>query len=95
MGAFAKINKGNSHKQDYRQHYNSRLVILNSYKTSSYIRRNQKVRMKLYIVKTRNKYTYQDLECILSVTKSTIVKFLNGGDLREEILVKIEKFLNN
>lgn len=95
MRTNTKINYENSNKKNFNRRYNSDLVMLYNYKTRSYIRRNQKARLKLHIIKTRLKYTYKDLERVVKVKERTLMSLLNGRDINEDNLVKIEKFLNN
>lgn len=82
-------------KLNYKRNYGSDTVVLNSYKTSSYKRRNQKVRLKLHIVKKRLNYTYKDLERAVMIKKAILINLLNGRDIKEDNLIKIEKYLNN
>lgn len=95
MRSNTKINYENSNKKNFNRRYNSDVVVLNNYKTRSYIRRNQKARLKLHIVKTRLKYTYNDLERAVMIKKPILMSLLNGRDINEDNLIKIEKFLNN
>lgn len=61
------------------------------YQSMQLKRRNNKNRMKLHVYKKANKLTLEKVSSLTSINKSTLSKFLNGNNVTERTLLKIEQ----